>query len=50
MFLGLREHEMRSNPYIIGVKIPFDPNILLLMLPYREIFNAFLCIFLLDKY
>ena len=28
MFLGLREHEMRSNPCIIEVKIPFDPNIM----------------------
>ena len=27
MILGLREHEMRSNPCIIGVKIPFDLNI-----------------------
>jgi hypothetical protein len=25
----LREHEMRSNPCIIGVKIPFDPNVLI---------------------
>ena len=31
MFLGLREHEMRSNPCIIGVKIPFDPNIIICM-------------------
>ena len=28
MFFGLREHEMRSNPCIIGVKIPFDPGII----------------------
>ena len=28
IFLGFREHEMRSNPYIIGGKIPFDPNII----------------------
>lgn len=28
MILGLREHEMRSNPCIIGVKIPFDSNII----------------------
>ena len=28
MFSGLREHEMRSNPCIIEVKIPFDPNIM----------------------
>ena len=34
MFLGLREHEMRSNPCIIGVKIPFDPNII--MIPLEE--------------
>ena len=27
MILGLREHEMRSIPCIIGVKIPFDPDI-----------------------
>lgn len=25
----MREHEMRSNPCIIGVKIPFDPNIIM---------------------
>jgi len=24
----LREHEMRSNPYIISVKIPFDAFII----------------------
>lgn len=28
MFLGLREHKVRSNPCIIGVKITFDPNII----------------------
>ena len=28
MFLGLREHEMRSNPCIISVKIPFDAFII----------------------
>ena len=26
--VGLRKHEMRSNPCIIGGKIPFDPNII----------------------
>ncbi len=29
MFLGLREHEMRSNPWHHGGKKPFDPNIIL---------------------
>ena len=28
MFLGLRKHEMQSNPCIIGVKILFDLNII----------------------
>ena len=28
MIQGLREHEMRSNPCIIGGKILFDPNII----------------------
>ncbi len=32
MFLGLREHEMRSNPCIIGGKIPFDPNIIIIVM------------------
>ena len=30
MFLGLREHEMRSNPYIISVKILFDAFIIII--------------------
>ena len=30
MFSGLREHEMRSNPCIIGAKILFDLNIIIL--------------------
>ena len=29
MFSGFREHKVRRNPCIIGVKIPFDPNVIL---------------------
>ena len=36
MFLGLREHEMRSNPCIIGGKIPFDPNIIILRILWEH--------------
>ncbi|HCT92169.1 MAG TPA: hypothetical protein DF613_12455, partial [Lachnospiraceae bacterium] len=32
MFSGFREHKVRRNPCIIGVKIPFDPNIMTLLL------------------
>ena len=28
--LGFRKHKVRRNPCIIGVKIPFDPNIIVL--------------------
>ena len=34
--LGLREHEMRSNPCIIGGKIPFDPNIIILRILWEH--------------
>jgi len=30
MFLGLREHVVRSNPWYHGGKTPFDPNIMIL--------------------
>ena len=29
MFVGLRECVARSNPVSFGVKIPFDPNIII---------------------
>lgn len=32
MLLGLREHEVRSNPWVSGVKIPFGPNNIILII------------------
>ena len=32
MILGLREHKVRSNPLVSWGKIPFDPNIIIIIL------------------
>ena len=42
MFSGLREHEMRSNPCIIGGKIPFDPNIIYFRVCLKSCFQTHL--------
>ena len=33
----MREHEMRSNPCIIGGKIPFDPNICMMSVKNQSV-------------
>jgi len=38
MFLGLREHEVRSNPWYHGGKTPFAPGIILIYLIIKLFF------------